>query len=52
MSKEIEIVKKNANRMSDLVYDKMAATITSVVYFLWGFITGVTAAIVIWGGIL
>ena len=43
---------ERANKMSDLVYDKMAATITSVVYFLWGFITGVIAAIVIWGGVL
>jgi hypothetical protein len=47
-----EEAKKNANKMSELVYDKMSSTIVSVVYFIWGFITGVVSAIVIKAGLI
>ena len=47
-----EEAKKNANKMSELVYDKMSSTIVSVVYFIWGFITGVISAIVIKAGLI
>ena len=38
--------------MSEIVYDKMSSTIVSVVYFVWGFITGVVSALVIKMGLV
>jgi TRAP-type mannitol/chloroaromatic compound transport system permease large subunit len=43
---------KQAGKMSEMVYDKMSSTIVSVVYFVWGFITGVVSALVIKMGLV